>query len=141
MNVSKNQVVCARCHLTGLASGIDCAVQSSADNGPARAIEVLRTLRYRLASSASAGAERGYIADSHWVAWRKNRDDRSPRLGTNNASYESASRSLHDTGKQLGPVFTGGWCKSNESRVLVNRNRHATLGVCAVVGCLLGGKR
>ena len=36
--VSKNQVVCARCHLTGLASGIDCSAQSSADNGAASAV-------------------------------------------------------------------------------------------------------
>src|SRR5262245_48140555 len=79
MNVSKNHVVCARCHFTGLASGIDCAVQSSAESGPARAIEALRTLRYRLASSASAGAERGNIADSGWVARWKCREKRSPR--------------------------------------------------------------
>ena len=29
MKVSKNQVVCARCHLVGLASGIDWAPMSS----------------------------------------------------------------------------------------------------------------
>src|SRR5262249_14206190 len=50
------------------ASGIDCAEQSSAESGPASATEVLRILRYRLASSASAGAERGCIANSG--CWR-----------------------------------------------------------------------
>ncbi|CFN66938.1 Uncharacterised protein [Bordetella pertussis] len=35
--VSKNQVVWARCHLTGLQSGMDCAWQSSGDKGSASA--------------------------------------------------------------------------------------------------------
>ena len=35
-NVSKNQDVWARCHLVGLASGIDCTWQSSAESGSAR---------------------------------------------------------------------------------------------------------
>ena len=35
--VSKNQVVCARCHLTGLASGIDWTWQSSGESGAASA--------------------------------------------------------------------------------------------------------
>ena len=43
--VSKNQVVCARCHFTGLASGIDCSAQSSADSGAASARPVCRTAR------------------------------------------------------------------------------------------------
>ena len=33
MNVSKNQVVWPKCHFTGLASGMDCTVQSSGDSG------------------------------------------------------------------------------------------------------------
>src|SRR2546425_12193073 len=37
MNVSKNHVVCARCHLVGLASGMDWTVWSSAESGAARA--------------------------------------------------------------------------------------------------------
>src|SRR5450830_365707 len=37
MKVSKNHVVWARCHLTGLASGIDWAPQSSFDSGAASA--------------------------------------------------------------------------------------------------------
>jgi hypothetical protein len=43
MKVSKNQVVCARCHLTGLASGIDCAQQSSIESGSASRSERWRT--------------------------------------------------------------------------------------------------
>src|SRR5262245_9685364 len=108
MKVSKNHVVCAKCHFTGLASGIDCTVQSSAERGPARAIEVLRMLRYRLASSASAGAERGCIADSGWVAWRRNRDERTPSPGinllTNNATCQSVSRSFGDAEFRFGPA-------------------------------------
>src|SRR3569833_3283799 len=46
MNVSKNQVVCARCHLTGLASGIDCAQQSSSDKLAASATLYARTASY-----------------------------------------------------------------------------------------------
>ena len=41
--VSKNQVVCARCHLAGLASGMDWTWQSSADSGAASASEAART--------------------------------------------------------------------------------------------------
>ena len=41
-NVSKNQLVCARCHLAGLASGIDCATQSSGESG-AQSASVSRT--------------------------------------------------------------------------------------------------
>ena len=43
MNVSKNQLVCARCHLTGLASGIDWIAQSSADSGTASCSVAART--------------------------------------------------------------------------------------------------
>jgi hypothetical protein len=41
--VSKNHVVCARCHLTGDASAMDCAPQSSSDNGAASASVSART--------------------------------------------------------------------------------------------------
>ena len=43
--VSKNQLVCARCHFVGLASSIDCAWQSSADSGPRRRSVSPRTSR------------------------------------------------------------------------------------------------
>src|SRR3569832_2241285 len=46
MKVSKNLVVCARCHLTGLASGIDCAQQSSSDKLAASATLYARTASY-----------------------------------------------------------------------------------------------
>jgi hypothetical protein len=46
--VSKNQVVWARCHFTGLASGIDCTQQSSADSGA----------QFQAASHAPAGSWR-----------------------------------------------------------------------------------
>ena len=36
-NCSKNQVVCARCHFAGLASGIDCTHWSSSVRSAARA--------------------------------------------------------------------------------------------------------
>jgi hypothetical protein len=36
MKVSKNHVICARCHLVGLASGIDWTWQSSGESGAAR---------------------------------------------------------------------------------------------------------
>src|SRR6188474_2550055 len=55
-NVSKNQLVCARCHFTGLASGIDCAVQSSGDKGAASCSVALRTARY--ASNMARGSKR-----------------------------------------------------------------------------------
>jgi hypothetical protein len=41
--VSKNHVMCARCHFVGLASGIDCTWQSSAESGAARARLASRT--------------------------------------------------------------------------------------------------
>ena len=46
-NVSKNHVVWARCHLTGLASGIDCNAQSSADSGAASCTVAARTASRR----------------------------------------------------------------------------------------------
>ena len=44
-NCSKNQVVWARCHLAGLASGIDWIAWSSADSGAARRSVSARTAR------------------------------------------------------------------------------------------------
>ena len=49
MKVSKNHVVCARCHLTGLASGIDWIAQSSAESGAASARVAPRTAMKRAA--------------------------------------------------------------------------------------------
>src|SRR5262245_33702693 len=46
-NCSKNQVVCARCHLVGLASGIDCTAWASALKGAARCSVSARTVRKR----------------------------------------------------------------------------------------------
>ena len=43
MKVSKNHVVCARCHFAGLASGIDCTMASSAESGSAKRRVVERT--------------------------------------------------------------------------------------------------
>src|SRR5688572_26354792 len=54
---SKNQVVCARCHLVGLASGIDWIAQSSALSGAASARVAARTSWKRRASSSASGAE------------------------------------------------------------------------------------
>src|SRR5471032_1818841 len=56
MNVSKNHVVCARCHLTGLASGIDWIAQSSAVSGAARPRVTSRTARNRSACALAPGA-------------------------------------------------------------------------------------
>src|SRR6202043_1828987 len=44
-NCSKNQVVWARCHFTGLASGIDCTTWSSGESGAARRSVSPRTAR------------------------------------------------------------------------------------------------
>src|ERR1700719_3312835 len=54
MNVSKNQVVWARCHLVGLTSGIDCTTQSSGARFSANLAVKFRTSRKR-ARSFSAG--------------------------------------------------------------------------------------
>src|ERR1700682_1353802 len=43
INVAKNQVVWARCHFAGLASGIDCTNWSSGDRGAARRSVSFRT--------------------------------------------------------------------------------------------------
>jgi gamma-glutamyl hercynylcysteine S-oxide synthase len=51
--VSKNQVVCARCHFTGLASGIDCTWQSASDSGAASATVCARTSAKRRARAAA----------------------------------------------------------------------------------------
>src|SRR5581483_2487511 len=45
-NVSKNHVVCARCHLVGLTSGMDCTVWSSPLRGSAKRSVVARTPAY-----------------------------------------------------------------------------------------------
>src|SRR5580658_1665419 len=45
MKVSKNQVVWARCHLAGLASGQDCTIMSSGVSGSQRASVCCRTLQ------------------------------------------------------------------------------------------------
>ena len=50
-NVSKNHVVCAKCHFTGLASGIDWIAQSSAESGDAREPVNWRIEKYLLARS------------------------------------------------------------------------------------------
>lgn len=41
--VSKNQVVCARCHFAGLASGMDCMQWSSGESGADNESECART--------------------------------------------------------------------------------------------------
>jgi hypothetical protein len=46
MKVSKNQVVCAWCHLAGLASGVDCTIWSSAVNEAQIASVVSLTAAY-----------------------------------------------------------------------------------------------
>ena len=48
--VSKNQVVWARCHFAGLASGMDCTAWSSGDSGAASASVLARTALKRAAS-------------------------------------------------------------------------------------------
>src|SRR5450759_5157234 len=58
MNVSKNQVVCARCHFTGLASGIDWIAQSSADSGAASA-QVARRIERNRSPRLPRGAGQG----------------------------------------------------------------------------------
>src|ERR1700704_6869933 len=63
MNVSKNQLVCARCHLAGLASGQDCTMRSSGLSGAVSASVCWRTAEYwpvreaRFRSSAEAGGK------------------------------------------------------------------------------------
>src|SRR3546814_19871350 len=59
--VSKNQLVCARCHLAGEASGIDCTVASASDNGSTSARLSARTASNRVASGAGAGGRRSII--------------------------------------------------------------------------------
>src|SRR4051794_31682617 len=56
MNVSKNQVVCAKCHLVGLASGIDWINWSSAESGAASA-SVWRRTAEKLSSNCSPFAD------------------------------------------------------------------------------------
>src|ERR1700760_3946255 len=47
MKVSKNHEVCARCHLTGEASGHDCTIMSSGVSGAQNCIVAERTARKR----------------------------------------------------------------------------------------------
>ena len=56
--VSKNQVVCARCHLVGLASGIDWTIWSSGDSGAARRSVSPRTMRKASRSLVRSYCER-----------------------------------------------------------------------------------
>src|SRR5690606_29846826 len=63
--VSKNHVVCARCHLPGLASAIDCGTRSSASRPSTRARVLARTASNRRASaftSADVGASRAALS-------------------------------------------------------------------------------
>src|SRR5438046_10119508 len=62
MKVSKNQVVCARCHFVGLTSGIDCTTQSSGARFSANLAVKFRTSRKR-ASRLFAGEESGRERD------------------------------------------------------------------------------
>src|SRR5262249_57873163 len=55
-NCSKNQVVCARCHLVGLASAIDCTTWSSALKEAVR-----RSVSARTARKASRQMARGWL--------------------------------------------------------------------------------
>src|SRR5262249_42617113 len=62
MNVSKNHVVCARCHFVGLASGIDWIDWSSGVSGSASRALCRRTSRYNVRSAdrsrpSAAGCE------------------------------------------------------------------------------------
>src|SRR5580658_4533618 len=63
-NSSKNQVVCARCHFVGLASGMDCTHWSSADRAPASLSVSCRTRWYRsIASESNDRRARSAICD------------------------------------------------------------------------------
>ena len=57
-NVSKNHVVCARCHFVGLTSGIDWMVWSSGESGLASSSVRLRTAAYG-SLAASVGSDAG----------------------------------------------------------------------------------
>ena len=59
MKVSKNQVVWARCHLVGLASGIDWTVWSSAESGEAKLTELARTRRNASINASGAASSSG----------------------------------------------------------------------------------
>src|SRR4029450_13380995 len=73
MKVSKNHVVCPRCHLVGLASGIDWIAQSSAESGAAIALVARRAARSR--------SRRGLAADGEDArCWRSSRSDCFMRL-------------------------------------------------------------
>src|SRR3546814_8905199 len=52
MNASKNQLVWARCHLAGDASGIDCTVASASESGAASA-QLNRLVSWKRCASAS----------------------------------------------------------------------------------------
>src|SRR5690606_27775254 len=57
----KNQVVCARCHLTGLASVMDCAQQSSSLRGSANMAVARLTSSYRASRVPEAIIEASFV--------------------------------------------------------------------------------
>src|SRR6266571_4324861 len=67
INVSKNQVVWARCHLVGLTSGIDCTTQSSGSSSAHKPVVKFLTARKR-ASKRSARDARAAEYDPAGVA-------------------------------------------------------------------------
>src|ERR1700684_339725 len=56
--VSKNQDVCARCHLAGLASGIDCTVASASDRDSQSLWLDCRTEPYKASIALGCNTER-----------------------------------------------------------------------------------
>ena len=76
--VSKNQVVCARCHLTGLASGIDWIAQSSAESGAASARVASRTAAKRCRERCVAAAACGLRGAGSFIGTSSAASSRMP---------------------------------------------------------------
>src|ERR1700730_1320298 len=86
-NCSKNHVECARCHLAGLASGIDCTVSASSQSGAARRSVSARTAR-KASRQRSREAMRGSFGE-----------------GAVNVGVESSWRRRRRTGDEVGGVM------------------------------------
>src|SRR3954454_18175246 len=76
MNVSKNQLVCARCHFVGLTSGIDWIAWSSGERLAARL-----SLSWRIAAKRSRSAARFSARACCWTAVS---NTGAPRIGVLN---------------------------------------------------------
>src|SRR5690606_23375246 len=88
MKRSKNQVVWARCHLAGLASGMLCTIASSADSGAASATVRERVRAKRAGRSCTDdGADPGARGDTDAIAtWLRGWRDKAVKRGGTSAA-------------------------------------------------------